>query len=240
MGKKNNKKFGKGGELTPVDPYYVIMNIPGEEREEFVLLLPYTRNEPNPIMAGWIAARSDGENYGQLIAFNFPKERRVKGPEQIEADIDTDEDISEWFTLRCDESLGSFCLRGNLLVVPIASGDTYSLLYAEPIYLQAESVEFPALKKVILATDDKVVMRDSVYEAVEALTGFSPAVSSSIRVQGSGTIDVDDGAQEPGVDSGSVQSSIDSIKEAIEELKRGISTLEASLESLNIDLSGDQ
>jgi uncharacterized membrane protein (UPF0182 family) len=215
------------------------MKIPGEEREEFVLLLPYTRNEPTPIMAGWIAARSDGDSYGQLVAFNFPKERRVKGPEQIEADIDTDEVISEWFTLRCDESLGSFCLRGNLLVVPIASGDTYSLLYAEPIYLQAESVEFPALKKVILATDQKVVMRDSVYEAIEALTGFTPSLQDP-----SGSQEMDnsegDGTQISPSNPYTVESSINGITEALEDLKNDISVLEVLLDSLKNKLFKDQ
>ena len=190
-------------------------------------------------MAGWIAARSDGDSYGQLVAFNFPKERRVKGPEQIEADIDTDEVISEWFTLRCDESLGSFCLRGNLLVVPIASGDTYSLLYAEPIYLQAESVEFPALKKVILATDQKVVMRDSVYEAVEALTGFAPSLRDP-----SGSQEMDnsegDGTRISPSNPDTVESSINGITEALEDLKNDISVLEASLDSLKNKLFKDQ
>ena len=233
------EKFGQGGELTPVDPYYVIMKIPGEEKEEFVLLLPYTRNEPNPIMAGWIAARSDGDSYGQLVAFNFPKERRVKGPEQIEADIDTDEVISEWFTLRCEESLGSSCLRGNLLVVPVASGDTYSLLYAEPIYLQAESVEFPALKKVILATDEKVVMRDSVYEAVEALTGFTPSLKDSPDSQEMDSLGGDD-TQISISSSDGVESSINNITEAIKGLKDDISLLEDSIDSLKSELLNDQ
>ena len=116
--------------------------LPGEEdleesEAEFVLLLPYTPNN-RPNMVGWLAARSDGDNYGKLAAFNFPKDRQVDGPEQVEARIDIDTDISKEFTLLCQE--GSFCIRGNLLVIPIGE----SVLYAEPIYLQAEGVDFPS------------------------------------------------------------------------------------------------
>ena len=163
------EKFGQSAsQLQSVEPYYAIMKLPGESQEEFVLLIPYTRNDP-PIMAGWLAARNDGPHYGQLVAYDFPKERQVDSPEQIEAKIDNDPTISEWFTLRCQE--GSQCLRGNLLVLPLAVGDEFSLLYAEPVYLQAEGIEFPELKQVILATGDRVVMEGSVPEAVRALIG---------------------------------------------------------------------
>ena len=169
------EKFGQEGDLQTVKPYYVIMKIPGENREEFVLLLPFTRNDP-PIMAGWLAARNDGVNYGSLIAFTFPKGRQIDSPEQIEAKIDNDPTISEWFTLRCQE--GSECIRGNLLVIPVAAVDSvtgeqiYSLLYAEPIYLKAEGVEFPELKTVILASQEKVVMGTSIKESIYALSGY--------------------------------------------------------------------
>ena len=119
-----NEKFGQGDDLQVVEPYYVIMKLPGEETEEFVQLLPYTPSQRQNLI-GWLAARSDGENYGKLVAFNFPKDRQIDGPEQIEARIDNDQEISAWFTLRCSE--GSACIRGNLLVIPI--GD--SLLFVE-------------------------------------------------------------------------------------------------------------
>jgi len=222
------EKFGQSGELQPVLPYYVITKMPGEESAEFVLLLPYTRNEPNPIMAGWLAARNDGDAYGELVALNFPKERRVKGPEQIEADIDTDETISEWTTLRCDESLGSFCIRGNLLVVPVAVGDSFGLLYAEPIYLQAENVEFPALKKVVLATDDKVVMEDSVAEALAALTGLG-----SVPAEAPTTV-------RPAPSANPAQSAIDKIGDEIGALKTGLSELEEALQALRDAIGGQE
>ena len=121
-----NEKFGQEEQLQPVESYYVIMKLPGEDREEFVLLLPYTPNQRQNLI-GWLAARSDREHYGNLVAFNFPKDRQIDGPEQVEARIDNDQDISAWFTLRCSE--GSVCIRGNLLVIPIGE----SLLYAEPV-----------------------------------------------------------------------------------------------------------
>ncbi len=224
-----NEKFGQSGDLQPVDPYYAIMRIPGEEREEFVLLIPFTRNEPNPIMAGWIAARMDGTNYGELVAFVFPKERRVKSPEQIEADIDTDLEISRQFTLLCQE--GSFCIRGNLLVIPMVDlrdedNPEFGLLYAEPIYLQAEDVEFPALKKVILATDEKVVMEDSIPEAIEALTGY---------VIGSPSTPADSGP--PATDqipapTDSISEQVNALEDSIEALKKALDALEQALEDL--------
>ena len=163
------EKFGQSETLQVVEPYYVIMRLPEEDVEEFVLLMPYTPND-RPNMVGWLAARSDGDNYGKLAAYNFPKDKQVYGPEQVEARIDNDQEISAWFTLRCSE--GSTCIRGNLLVIPI--GD--SILYAEPIYIQAEGVSFPELKKVVLATKDNVVMGDSLEDALARLTGFESEI----------------------------------------------------------------
>ena len=223
------EKFGQSGDLQQVEPYYVIMKIPGEEREEFVLLLPYTRNQP-PIMAGWLAARNDGENYGKLIAFNFPKERQVDGPEQIEAKIDNNADISEWFTLRCQE--GSTCIRGNLLVIPLAVGDFFGLMYAEPIYLQAEGVEFPELKKVILASQEKVVMEDSIPEAIAALTGFSaPPVGAPV--------DGKEAAPSGTPATVGVQSELETLTEAINKLRDGLTDLEDALQRLR-EITGGQ
>ena len=167
-----NEKFGQSESLQPVEPYYVIMKLPGEDEVEFVQLLPYTPNQRQNLI-GWLAARSDGDNYGKLAAFNFPKDRQIDGPEQVEARIDNDQDISAWFTLRCTE--GSFCIRGNLLVIPIGA----SILYAEPIYIQAEGVTFPELKRVILASGERVVMEDSLDEALVSLVGVSALASVS-------------------------------------------------------------
>ena len=226
-----SEKFGQTGTLQPVEPYYVIMKLPGEDREEFILLLPYTRNDP-PIMAGWLAARNDGVDYGKLVAFNFPKDRQVDGPEQIEAKIDNDPDISQWLTLRCQE--GSTCIRGNLLVIPLALGDELSLLYAEPIYLQAEGVEFPELKQVILASQEKVVMRDSIPEAIAALTGFiAPVPAAPTDSQATPAPAPDDQA------AGTVQSQLEAITDALRGLRGSVSELEDALERLR-DLTGGE
>ena len=211
-----NEKFGQGETLQVVAPYYVIMKLPGEEREEFVQLLPYTPSQRQNLI-GWLAARSDGENYGKLVVFNFPKDRQIDGPEQVEARIDNDQDISAWFTLRCTE--GSTCIRGNLLVIPLGS----SILYAEPIYIQAEGVRFPELKRVILASGDRVVMEDSLREALDALTepeeGVLPPAGPG---EAAGT---PDGYR-------TIGSELENLREAVEVLKEDIAALEDALRRL--------
>ena len=220
-----NEKLGQGDNLQPVEAYYVIMKIPGEEREEFVLLFPYTPSQRQNLV-GWLAARSDGENYGKLVAFNFPKDRQIDGPEQVEARIDSDQDISAWFTLRCSE--GSICIRGNLLVIPVGE----SLLYAEPVYIQAEGVMLPELKRVILATASKVVMEDSLSEALAALTGFTEEADTVVTPPGDG---------EPALSLGSeqAQTEIENLSNVMEELKENLSRLEEALERLK-DLAGGE
>lgn len=219
------EKFGQGQALQPVEPYYVIMKLPGEEREEFVLLLPYVPSQRKNLI-GWLAARSDGEHYGKLRAFVFPKDRQLDGPEQVEARIDNDPFISEWFTLRCQE--GSVCIRGNLLVIPIGS----SLLYAEPVYLQAEGVEFPELKQVILVSGERVTMRGSVAEAVAAITGVTPP---SGTVTG-GPPDTPPSTAPP---TEAFRAEMEKLEEAIQQLKDDLARLEEALRRLR-ELSGGQ
>ena len=209
-----NEKFGQGETLQVVKPYYVIMKLPGEEREEFVQLLPYTPSQRQNLI-GWLAARSDGENYGKLVVFNFPKDRQIDGPEQVEARIDNDQDISAWFTLRCTE--GSTCIRGNLLVIPLGS----SILYAEPIYIQAEGVRFPELKRVILASGDRVVMEDSLREALDALTEPEEGV---LPPAGPG--------EAAGTPDRTIGSELENLREALEVLKEDIDALEDALRRL--------
>ena len=209
-----NEKFGQGETLQVVKPYYVIMKLPGEEREEFVQLLPYTPSQRQNLI-GWLAARSDGENYGKLVVFNFPKDRQIDGPEQVEARIDNDQDISAWFTLRCTE--GSTCIRGNLLVIPVGS----SILYAEPIYIQAEGVRFPELKRVILASGDRVVMEDSLREALDALTEPEEGV---LPPAGPG--------EAAGTPDRTIGSELENLREALEVLKEDIDALEDALRRL--------
>jgi uncharacterized membrane protein (UPF0182 family) len=145
-----------------VEPYYVIMRLPGEEEEEFVLMLPFTpAGKPN--MINWLAARSDGDKYGSMIAYNFPKGEQIPGPGQIEARIDQDPDISALLTLWGQQ--GSRVIRGNLLVIPIEK----SILYVEPIYLQAERGPLPELKRVIVASGNRIAMEKTLSESLKAI-----------------------------------------------------------------------
>ena len=222
-----NEKFGQGDDLQVVEPYYVIMRLPGEVTEEFMLLLPYTPSQRQNLV-GWIGARSDGDAYGKLVAFNFAKDRQVDGPEQVEARIDNDQDISAWFTLRCAE--GSTCLRGNLLVIPIGN----SLLYAEPVYIQAQGVQFPELKRVILATAGKVVMEDSLGLALAALTGDQSLVSVG---QPADTRPIEPPTTtEPGDEVG-MQITI--VSDSIDSIKTDLAALEEALEKLK-ELTGGE
>ncbi|HIE53078.1 MAG TPA: UPF0182 family protein, partial [Armatimonadetes bacterium] len=145
-------------------PYYIIMRLPGEPEEEFILILPFTpRNKRN--MIAWMCAKCDPEDYGRIIVFGFPKRKLVYGPEQIEARIDQDPDISRQLTLWSQR--GSEVFRGNLLVIPIEE----SLLYVEPLYLRAEASPLPELKRVIVVYGKRVVMEPTLERALERIFG---------------------------------------------------------------------
>ena len=150
------------GQTSIMQPYYTIMRLPGEAREEFILMLPMVPNNRDNMIA-WLAARCDGPNYGKVIEFAFSKEKLIYGPAQIEARIDQDTTISQQLSLW--NQTGSRVIRGNLLVIPI--DDT--LLYVEPLYLSAESRQLPELKRLIASTGDRVVMAQNVDTLLAAL-----------------------------------------------------------------------
>lgn len=151
-------------EQIRVEPYYVIMRLPGAEAEEFIQILPFTPiNKDN--MVSWMAGRSDDEHYGNLLLYEFPKQQLVYGPSQIEARIDQTPEISQQLTLWSQE--GSRVIRGDLLVVPIEE----SLLYVEPVYLRAEQGELPELKRVIVAYGNEIVMRETLDESLADIFG---------------------------------------------------------------------
>ncbi|MGF1539157.1 MAG: UPF0182 family protein [Pleurocapsa sp.] len=154
----------------PVEPYYLILRLPGEEAQEFALILPFTPvNKDN--MIAWMAARSDGDNYGKLRLYEFPKQELVYGPFQIEARIDQDPEISQQLTLWSQR--GSRIIRGDILVIPING----SILYVEPVYLRAEQGELPELTRVIVAYDKQIAMTPSLEESLAAVLGDqSPAL----------------------------------------------------------------
>ncbi|HKO60221.1 MAG TPA: UPF0182 family protein, partial [Pyrinomonadaceae bacterium] len=152
-------------QTQPIDPYFVLMQLPGERAQaEFVLILPFTPAGRNN-MIGWMAGRSDGENYGKILIYNFPESRLVDGPLQIEARIDQNSDLSTQFTLWSQQ--GSRVLRGHLLVIPIGR----SLLYVEPIYLRAESSPMPELRLVVLGAQDRLAYGRTFDEALRNLAG---------------------------------------------------------------------
>src|ERR1035437_2673172 len=158
--------MGSGGEqqTQPMQPNFVLMKLPGETGAEFVEILPFTpANRPNLI--GWIAGRSDGEHYGTSIVYDFPKTRLVDGPIQIEARIDQNAQLSGQLSLWNQQ--GSHVRRGTLLVIP--SGR--ALLYAEPIYLQADRSPMPELRLVVLALQDKLAYGPTFEAALSSLFG---------------------------------------------------------------------
>ncbi|MFC1931349.1 UPF0182 family protein [Chloroflexota bacterium] len=152
------------GKEQLMEPYYVIMSLPDEEKEEFLLMLPFTPvNKNNTI--GWLAARCDEENYGKLLAYHFPKERLVYGPSQIENRIGQDTVITEQLALWSRG--GSQVIRGNLLLIPLGK----SILYVEPVFLQAESGGLPELKRVIVAAGEQISMKPTLMESIAAIFG---------------------------------------------------------------------
>ncbi|MDP6102506.1 MAG: UPF0182 family protein [Dehalococcoidia bacterium] len=202
--------------VQPILPYHVIMKLPGEEKEEFVLMLPFTPlNKPNQV--AWLAARMDNDRgqYGSLKAFFFPKGIQVDGPEQIEARIDQDFEIKKQFTLLCQR--GARCIRGNLLVTPIEHEGERFLMYVEPLYIQAESIAFPELKQVIVADAKRVVMESDFQSALDALLEKR---TDSVREDPT-TLSTDPRQQQ-----------IEDVRQAIEDLQQTLHQLEEALEEM--------
>ncbi|MBW2985175.1 UPF0182 family protein [Candidatus Woesearchaeota archaeon] len=150
------------GQQIKMEPYYMIMKLPGEEQEEFILMTPFTPIKKDNMIA-WMVARSDEENYGKLMLYKFPKDKLIYGPSQIEAKFDQDSEISQQLTLWSQQ--GSRITRGNLLVIPIEN----SILYVEPLYIQAETGQLPELKRVLMSDGERVVMEKSIGSALNAL-----------------------------------------------------------------------
>jgi uncharacterized protein len=151
-----------GNKQQAVKPYYLIMKLPTEKDEEFILLLPFTPASRNNLIA-WLAGRSDGKNYGKLLLYQFPKQRLIYGPEQIEALINQDPIISEQISLWNRQ--GSKAIQGNLLVIPIEQ----SLLYVEPLYLEASENGLPTLVRVIVTYQNRIVMAETLEQALQEL-----------------------------------------------------------------------
>ena len=160
-------------EIIEVEPYYVTLSI--EDKPEFVLMLPFTPKGRDNLIA-WMCARCDGNHYGELILYEFPKGELIYGPMQIDARIDQDAEISKLFTLW--NQAGSRVIRGNLLVIPINN----SIIYIEPVYLRATSAKIPELRGVIVAYDDILEMDSTLYDALEKVFGMRKETKEKEKV----------------------------------------------------------
>jgi uncharacterized membrane protein (UPF0182 family) len=192
-----------GGGTARMVPYYIIMRLPGEKQAEFFLMIPMVPSRRDNMIA-WLAARCDEPNYGKLIVYEFPKEKLVYGPFQIEALINQNTYISQQLSLW--NQMGSRVIRGNLLVIPIEN----SILYVSPLYLRAEQGQLPELKRVIAAYGDHVVMEETLTEALSAL--FPEGITPPTAVKA---------APLAGPPADRARQALDHYNRAIERLKSG-------------------
>jgi hypothetical protein len=214
--------------IAMMSPYYIIMRLPGEPHAEFFLMVPMVPSRRDNMIA-WLAARCDAPDYGKLIVYEFPKDKLIYGPFQIEARINQNTEISQQITLW--NQMGSRVIRGtNLLVIPIEN----SILYVTPLYLRAEYGHLPELKRVIAAYGEKVVMKETLPEALSALfaaSGTAPTVSGAAMEMPHG---------------GAAQDALDRYNQAMERLKSGdwagfgvqIDAMRAVLEKLSRESNG--
>jgi uncharacterized membrane protein (UPF0182 family) len=156
---------------------HIILRLPGEQQEEFIYMTPFTpRGKDN--LAAWMVARMDGEHYGQLMVYRFPKQSLVYGPNQIVNRINQDTDISRQVTLW--DQRGSEVIRGELLVIPIEE----SLIYVQPLFLRASGGSIPELKRVIVTSGNRVVMGTTLDEALNAMFGSGQPAAVTGAVAG--------------------------------------------------------
>jgi uncharacterized membrane protein (UPF0182 family) len=189
-----------GGGTARMVPYYIIMRLPGERQAEFFIMLPMVPSRRDNMIA-WLAARCDPPDYGTLIVYEFPKEKLIYGPFQIEALINQNTYISQQISLW--NQIGSRVIRGNLLVIPIEN----SILYVSPLYLRAEHGQLPELKRVIAAYGDHVVMEETLSQALSALFANEAAPAGP--------------APAAGAIADQARQALDHYNRAIERLKAG-------------------
>jgi len=147
-----------------MEPYYTIMKLPGNTKEEYILMLPFTpRGKSN--LSAWMVAQSDGENYGQLVTYTFPKQKLIYGPNQIVARINQDAEVSRQISLW--DQRGSKVIQGTMLVIPIEE----SLIYVRPLYLKADAGKIPELKRVIVGYEDRIAMESTLEKALAKIFG---------------------------------------------------------------------
>jgi uncharacterized membrane protein (UPF0182 family) len=160
-----------------MEPYYTIMKLPRNKTEEYILMLPFTPSGKSNLSA-WMVAQSDGENYGKLIAYTFPKQKLIYGPNQIVARINQDADVSRQISLW--DQRGSKVIQGTMLVIPIEE----SLIYVRPLYLKADAGKIPELKRVIVGYEDTIAMERTLEEALAKIFG-EDAIQNIATTKGS-------------------------------------------------------
>ena len=164
------------GAVNPMEPYYILMKLPGSSQMEYLIMTPFTPQKRDNMIA-WLAARCDFPDYGKMLFYELPKEKLIYGPNQISAMIDQSTTISQQLTLW--DQKGSGVIRGKLIVIPIEN----SFLYVVPLYLKAEGTNFPQLKRVIVATGDRVVMEPTLDESLSDLFQ-SPTTAAGAQPSG--------------------------------------------------------
>lgn len=191
-----------GSRTATMMPYYIIMRLPGEPQAEFVVMLPMVPSGRDNMIA-WLAGRCDAPEYGKLIVYEFPKEKLIYGPLQIEARINQNTEISQQLSLW--NQMGSRVIRGNLLVIPIDD----SILYVSPLYLRAVEGHLPELKRVIASYGERVVMKETLEEALAAL--FVEPATAKINEIG--------GTTAPGAATNQARQALEHYNQAMEHLK---------------------
>jgi uncharacterized membrane protein (UPF0182 family) len=171
-----------------MEPYYIYSGLREEEEPEYLLIQPFTPAGKQNMIA-WMAARNDPGYYGELVVYELPKQELVFGPLQVEGRIDQEPEISQQFSLW--DQRGSRVIRGNLLVIPIND----SFVYVEPIYLLSDTSALPELKRVIVASDTRIAMEETLGEALVALLQLEPEEVEAI--QEGETVTVEGGEDEP-------------------------------------------
>ena len=200
--------FSQSGQPEPVTPTYIVATLPGEKQPEYLLILPFTpRGKDNLI--GWMAGRCDGDQLGQVVFYQLPKQQLMYGPMQIESRIDQDQNISKDLTLWNQQ--GSRVLRGNIIALPVTGG----FLYLESIYIQATEARMPQLKKVVLAMGDRLIYKDTFDEALADLTA-APAPA----------------AIAPAPTSAAIEKNLPSLAERLHRLREQAEQLAQELEKL--------
>jgi uncharacterized membrane protein (UPF0182 family) len=215
-----------------MSPYYTIMRLPGERQAEFIQMLPFTpRLKDN--LAAWMVARSDGENYGRLAVFQFPKQSLVYGPRQVVTRINQDEVIAPQITLWSQQ--GSTVIQGTLLVIPIEE----SLLYVQPLYLRAAGGRIPELKRVIVSYNNRIVMAESLTLALERI--FNPAATQRAQAAATGADD-DDGedSAQPAAAAGAAAPARATLAELAAQARSHMARADRALRDGNWTLYGQQ